>query len=232
MRGPGGAACARTGALTRTCTRGIEAGESQPSCWSRARFVHVEHDGEALSCPQCGQPARRYDSDGAGVIWIRASTARFLMPRVHCPRCRWPHRGAKAARGSPPFEAIDLREAATSAVDSTASCSAPCPGSRVSAWMRRRSRNMSVTVVNDLDGHVLHVADGRGKESYKQFTVSARIQTVAMDMWEPYIRVSTQCGGRRSRSTSTLPDTLGTPLTGCGALSTAGWRCRRSAAER
>ena len=53
-------------------------------------------------------------------------------------------------------------------------------------------------MVNDLDGHVLHVADGRGKESleefYKQFDREqlARIQTVAMDMWEPYIRVSTQ----------------------------------------
>ena len=24
--------------------------------------VHVEHDGEALNCPECGQPARRYDT--------------------------------------------------------------------------------------------------------------------------------------------------------------------------
>ena len=45
---------------------------------------------------------------------------------------------------------------------------------------------------------MLHVADGRGKESleefYKQFDDEqlARIQTVAMDMWEPYIRVTTQ----------------------------------------
>ena len=55
-----------------------------------------------------------------------------------------------------------------------------------------------VTVINDMDGHVLHVADGRGKESleeyYKQFNSGqlARIRTVVMDMWEPYIRVSAQ----------------------------------------
>ena len=61
-----------------------------------------------------------------------------------------------------------------------------------------QKRHEYVTVVNDLDGHVLHVADGRGKESleefYKQFDGEqlARIQTVATDMWEPYIRVSTQ----------------------------------------
>ena len=53
-------------------------------------------------------------------------------------------------------------------------------------------------MINDLDGHVLQVADGRGKESleefYKQFDGEqlARIRTVAMDMWEPYLRVTTQ----------------------------------------
>ena len=47
-----------------------------------------------------------------------------------------------------------------------------------------QKRHEYVTVVNDLDGHVLHVADGRGKESleefYKQFDDKqlARIQTV------------------------------------------------------
>ena len=74
-----------------------------------------------------------------------------------------------------------------------------CRFPSASAWTRRRSsRHEYVTVVNDLDGHVLYVADGRGKEAlegfYKQFDREqlARVQTVAMDMWEPYIRVTIQ----------------------------------------
>ncbi len=54
-----------------------------------------------------------------------------------------------------------------------------------------QKRHEYVTVINDLDGYVLHVADARGKRSleefYKQFDDEqlARMQTVAMDMWEP-----------------------------------------------
>ena len=44
-----------------------------------------------------------------------------------------------------------------------------------------QKRHEYVTVVNDLDGHVLHVADGRGKESLEEFHFDA-IQTVA-NMW-------------------------------------------------
>ncbi len=61
-----------------------------------------------------------------------------------------------------------------------------------------QKRHEYVTVINDLDGDVLHVPDGRGKkaleEFYKQFNDEqlARIQTVAMDMWDPYVSVTTQ----------------------------------------
>ena len=55
-----------------------------------------------------------------------------------------------------------------------------------------QKRHEYVMVINDLDGHVLHGADGRGKESleeyYKQFEHGqfAGIQkVVAMDMWSP-----------------------------------------------
>ena len=57
-----------------------------------------------------------------------------------------------------------------------------------------QKRHEYVTVINDLDGHMLHMADGRGKgsleEFYNQFDGEqlAGVQTVAMDMWEPYIR--------------------------------------------
>lgn len=57
-----------------------------------------------------------------------------------------------------------------------------------------QKRHEYVTVVADLDGGVVqHVADGRGKEAlatyYKSFTEEelAQIETVAMDMWGPYI---------------------------------------------
>ena len=189
--------------------------------------VHVEHDGKALNCPECGQPARRYDRvSGAGGTWIPASTARFWLPS--CRGCsvsgtrssRSRRRGASGSRFTALFEAlvIDwLREANTAAVAQQMGLS----WDEVDGIMQRavqrglerrevqapqrigvdetsfQKRHEYVTVVNDLDGHVLHVADGRGKESleefYKQFDDEqlARIQTVA-DMWEPYIRVTTQ----------------------------------------
>ena len=57
------------------------------------------------------------------------------------------------------------------------------------------------------------------EEFYKQFDGEqlARIQTVAMDMWEPYIRVSTQYVPQAQEKIAFdkfLPDTLGTPLPG------------------
>ena len=58
-----------------------------------------------------------------------------------------------------------------------------------------QKRHEYVTVVNDLDGgHVLHVADGRKRESIDAFYVDlgpaacGALTTVAMDMGEPYIR--------------------------------------------
>ena len=57
-----------------------------------------------------------------------------------------------------------------------------------------QKRHEYVSVVCDLDrSRVLHVADGRGKESLDQFYRQlppqqlARIEQVAMDMWEPFI---------------------------------------------
>ena len=67
------------------------------------------------------------------------------------------------------------------------------------------------------------------EEFYKQFDDEqlARIQTVAMDMWEPYIRVTTQYVADAQEKIAFdkfhVAGHLGTPLTGCGALSTAGW---------
>ena len=60
-----------------------------------------------------------------------------------------------------------------------------------------QKRHEYVTVVNDLDGHVLYVADGHGKEAlegfYEQFEEEEleKVETVAMDMWGPYIRTTT-----------------------------------------
>ena len=80
------------------------------------------------------EPARSADSrrgattrvDGAGVIWIRASTARFWLPRcrgVHCERHKVKQVAApwseSRSRFTAPFEAVVidwLREAAISAV--------------------------------------------------------------------------------------------------------------------
>ena len=92
---------------------------------------------------------------------------------------------------------------------------------------------------DDGDQRSEHSCDARGRracgkesleEFYKQFDGEqlACIETVAMDMWEPYIRVQapSTCRRRRRRSRSTSgtwPDILRTPLTGCGAPSIAGW---------
>lgn len=55
-------------------------------------------------------------------------------------------------------------------------------------------RHEYVTVVNDLENRVLHVADGRGLEALNGFYEqlgpegAGQIDAVAMDMWQPYIR--------------------------------------------
>ena len=97
-----------------------------------------------------------------------------------------------------------------------------------------QKRHEYVTVINDLDGHVVHVADGRSKETLEQFFQQfdrqglADVETVAMDMWEPTSgSPASTCRTRtpRSRSTSsTSPSISATPLTRCGEPSTASWR--------
>lgn len=58
-----------------------------------------------------------------------------------------------------------------------------------------QKRHQYVTVVSDLErGRVLHVADERGQEALDEFWTQlseaqlAKIEAVAMDMWEPYIQ--------------------------------------------
>ena len=147
------------------------------------------------------------------------------MPRVRCERHKVKHVAApwseRGSRFTALFEAVVidwLKEASTAAVALRMGLSWDevdgITQRSVQRGLERREvqapqrigvdetslqkRHEYVTVINDLDGHVLHVADGRGKESleefYKQFDDEqlARIQTVAMDMWEPYIRVTTQ----------------------------------------
>ena len=52
--------------------------------------VRVEHDGEVLDCPQCGQPARPYDTRRRR--WRHLDTCQYRtilvaeLPRVHCER--------------------------------------------------------------------------------------------------------------------------------------------------
>ncbi|HET6611188.1 MAG TPA: ISL3 family transposase [Kofleriaceae bacterium] len=59
-----------------------------------------------------------------------------------------------------------------------------------------QKRHEYVTVVNDLEGRVVHVADGRGKDTlaafYRQFDADAldAVEVVAMDMWPAYINAT------------------------------------------
>ena len=59
-----------------------------------------------------------------------------------------------------------------------------------------QKRHEYVTVVNDLEGRVLHVSEGHGKEALREFYEQFEreelegVKTVAMDMWEPYIQVT------------------------------------------
>lgn len=62
-----------------------------------------------------------------------------------------------------------------------------------------QKRHEYVTVVSSLGGEVLHVADGRGKETltdfFEQFTEKQRerVEVVAMDMWRGYIYATRDC---------------------------------------
>ena len=103
-----------------------------------------------------------------------------------------------------------------------------------------QKRHEYVTVINDLDGKVVYVADGRTKESlekfYKQFDSEqlAQVHTVAMDMWEPYISVTTQyvpdAENKIAFDKFHIAGTSGTPLTKCGEPSTAGCSARTTSA--
>lgn len=70
-----------------------------------------------------------------------------------------------------------------------------CIGVDETAFQRRHEY---VTVVNDLEDRVLHVADDRGQEALDGFYEMLgaqgvkQIETVAMDMWRPYIRSTEQ----------------------------------------
>ena len=62
-----------------------------------------------------------------------------------------------------------------------------------------QKRHEYVTVVSSLGGEVLHVADGRGRNTlidfFAQFTVKQRerVEVVAMDMWKGYIYATRAC---------------------------------------
>ena len=102
-----------------------------------------------------------------------------------------------------------------------------------------QKRHEYVTVVNDLDGHVLHVADGRGKESleefYKQFDREQLAGIKTMDMWEPYPRDHPVRGGRAEKIAFDkfhVAGHLGDAVDRVGAPSIPAGRRRRSAAKR
>ena len=157
----------------------------------------------ALSCPECGQAARRYDTRRRR--WGHLDTCEYRtilvaqMPRVLCERHKVKQVGAPWAenrsRYTMRFEAlvIDwLREASIAAVahqmeliwDEVDGIMQHA----VQRGLERREvqaperigvdetsfqkRHEYVTVINDLDGHVLYVADGRGKEALEGSTSS------------------------------------------------------------
>ncbi|MCI0574142.1 MAG: ISL3 family transposase, partial [Myxococcaceae bacterium] len=188
--------------------------------------VFVEHGGEGrLACPECGQPASRYDKRERR--WRHLDTCQYRtilvaqVPRVDCAE-----HGVKTIRvpwaepGSPftaLYEAlvIDwLRSANTRAVarlmgltwdqvDGVMQRAVQRGLERRELAAPRRvgidetsfaKRHEYVTVVADNErGVVQHVADGRGKEAlaayYAEFSDEelSAIESVAMDMWGPYI---------------------------------------------
>jgi transposase len=180
---------------------------------------------ETVSCPQCGGPAKRYDTRLRR--WRHLPTCQYKtvlaaeVPRVDCPQhgvktlgVPWsdPGSGFTAL-----FEAlvIDwLREASTLAVARRLGLSWDevdgVMQRAVRRGLKRRQRTVPrwvgvdetsfqkrheyVTVVANLEGGVVqHVADGRGKEALSTYYAGfsedelARIESVAMDMWGPYI---------------------------------------------
>ena len=89
--------------------------------------VHVEHDGESLGCPECSQPARRYDTRQRR--WRHLDTCQYRtivaaeVPRVQCEHHQVKQIAVPWSEGRSRFTAlfealvIDwLREAAISAV--------------------------------------------------------------------------------------------------------------------
>ena len=117
----------------------------------------------------------------------------FLAP-VRVPQCRRQGSGSGIRNR-------DLAAAEVVVDSSAASCcgtpSAATPGSAFSA-ASISTRRSSCDVLPHEFLKTQYVADGRTKEAlekfYKQFDSEqlAQVQTVAMDMWEPYISVTTQ----------------------------------------
>ncbi|MGH7753723.1 MAG: ISL3 family transposase [Gemmatimonadales bacterium] len=188
--------------------------------------VFVEHGGAGkLACPECGEPASRYDRRERR--WRHLDTCQYRTILVaQVPRVKCSEHGAKTIRvpwaepGSPftaLFEAlvIDwLRAATTQGVARLLGLSWDQVDGVMQRAVRRglarrelraprrvgvdetsfQRRHEYVTVVADAEqGVVHHVADGRGKDAlasyYDGFEPAelARIQSVAMDMWGPYI---------------------------------------------
>ena len=185
--------------------------------------VHVEHAGP-LTCPHCGQAARRYDSRQRR--WRHLDTCQYRtilaadVPRSQCRQHGVKQLAVPWSEGRSRLTAlceavvIDwLQHATTAAVAQQMRLSWDevdgVMQRAVQRGLRRRAvqlpprigvdetsfqkRHEYVTVINDLDGHVVHVADGRRKEVLEQFYQQfddeqlAGVETVAMDMWEPYI---------------------------------------------
>lgn len=189
--------------------------------------VHVEHDGETVSCPQCGSAARQYDTRQRR--WRHLDTCQYRtylaakVPRVRCPQHQvlqiavpWSEGRARLTalceavvidwlRHAPIAAVAQQMRLSWDEVDGVMKRAVQRGKERREVRLPRRigvdetsfqKRHEYVTVINDLDGHVVHVADGRGKETLEQFYQQfdrqglAGVQTVAMDMWEPYIRVT------------------------------------------
>ena len=188
--------------------------------------VFVEHGGKGkLACPECGEPASRYDKRERR--WRHLDTCQYRtilvaqVPRVDC--CEHGVRTIRVPWADPgsPFTAlfealvIDwLGEASILAVTRLVDLTWDQVDGVMQRAVRRglarrelrapsrigvdetsfKKRHEYVTVVADAgEGVVHHVADGRGKEAlaayYDSFspTELARIESVAMDMWGPYI---------------------------------------------
>ena len=117
--------------------------------------VHVEHDGKALNCPECGQPARRYDTRqrrwrhlylrtawrraAAGVRPDAAPWSRLAFELV-IDWLRGEHGGGGAAMGLS-WEVDGIMQRAVQRGLERREVQAPS----ASAWTRRRFRNAMST---------------------------------------------------------------------------------------